>query len=186
IVAGTDSVVVLLDGAGSVAGWHSKSARASAALLEAAEKGLAKAATEGLAEAVAHGGETALKAIEKSVTEVGVEGTVKASGKSAQQLAEQVGKESELGQRILAAGELAGKEGGKAVEELAAKLPKLGELATKQEMEQVAKQALDQFGVLGTVRRAGGWKQLTKALGKDSVVNTTLMEWRESLVRDLE
>ena len=56
----------------------------------------------------------------------------------------------------------------------------------KTEMEQVAKQALDQFGVMGTVRRGGGWKQITKALGKDSPAAIAMMEWREGLVRDLE
>jgi hypothetical protein len=181
-----DSVFVFLDGAGAVAGGLSKAARASAALLEAAEAGVTKAAAKGLAEALAHGGEAAVQAIEKSVTEIGVEGTVKASGKSAQQLAEQVGKESDLGKRILAASDLAGKEGGKAVEELAAKVAKLGEITDKAEMETVAKQALDQFGVMGTVRRGGGWKQVTKALGKESGAGNIMMEWRESLVRDLE
>jgi hypothetical protein len=180
-----DSVFVFLDGAGAVAGGLSKGARASAALLEAAEAGAAKAAAKGLGEALAHGGEEAAKAIERSVIEVGVEGTVKASGKTAEQLAEAVGKESELGKRIVAAGELGAKEGGKAVEELAAKVAKLGEL-DKVEMEAVAKQALDQFGVMGTVKRGGGWKQVTKALGKDSAVSHTLMEWREGLVRELE
>jgi hypothetical protein len=186
LAAVIDSVFVFIDGAGALAGGLSKSAKAAAAMLEAAEAGMAKAATKGLAEAIAHGGEEAIKAVEKAVTEVGVEGTVKASGKTAEQLAEQVGKETDLGKRILAAGELAGKEGGKAVEEVAAKLAELGKLATKEEKEAVVRQALDQFGVIGTMRRGGGWKELTKALGKEGAVSTTLMEWREGLVRDLE
>ncbi len=185
LAAVIDSVFVFLDGAGAVAGGLSKGARASAALLEAAEAGLSKSAAHGLAEALAKGGEAARTAIEKSVTEVGVEGTVKASGKTADQLAEQVGKESELGKRIVAAGETASKEGGKAAEELAGKLAKFGEL-DKEEMAKVAREALDQWGVVGTVRRAGGWTKLTKALGPEHAISQELMHWREGLIRELE
>jgi hypothetical protein len=186
VTAVIDTVFVFIDGAGAMIGRLAPSARAARSLLEAAESGAAKAATHGLAEAIAAGGEQAAKAIEKSVTEVGVQATAKASGKTAEQLAEQVGKDSELGKRILAASDLAAKEGGKGAEELAGKIAKLAEITDAAEKEKVLRAAIDQFGVVGTARKAGGWKAMTKGINLNGGVGTELMEWRESLVRQLE
>jgi len=113
-----DSIFVFLDGVGAAVGPLAKAARTSAKLLEAAEKGAQAAATAGLREAVTAGGPAAVQAIERSVAEAGIGETMRVSGKTADELAALVGKDRDLGKRILAAGDLASK--GKALEKLGA------------------------------------------------------------------
>lgn len=150
-------------------------------LVQAAEAGTKAFAPTALKEALATG-EGAARAIENSVKEIGVQGTLTASGRSPRALAEIVGAESELGQKLLAAGE-AGAAGGKAAEKLAGDLANLSKLAAH-ELEPTVRAGMAQYGYVGTIQRAGGWKALTKALGEESAIVKELEAWRSTLVQE--
>ncbi|MDA0180010.1 hypothetical protein OJ997_06865 [Solirubrobacter phytolaccae] len=177
-----DSALAFIDGAVGIASAASKLGGPAAKLLEAAEAGAAKMGTAGLSEALS-GADLGLKqlAIEKSLGEAGIEATIKASGKSAEELATIVGKESEAGKRLLAAGNL----GGEALEGLVANLADFAKLEPA-ERAATMRAAIDQFGYAGALRRAGGWKTVTKTLGEGHPIATELDAWRSSLVRDMQ
>jgi len=179
-----DTALAFVDAAVGIASAASKLGGPAAKLLEAAEAGAAKMGTAGLGEALS-GADHAAKvaAIEKSLAEAGIARTVEASGKSAEDLAAIVGKESESGKRLLAAAGL-GKDAG-ALEGLTSKLAELATLA-RAEQETVMRQAIDQFGYAGALRRAGGWKTVTKTLGEASPISAELDAWRSGLVRDMQ
>ena len=180
-----DTAFVFLDGAGLVLGGG-RSAKAAAGLVEAAEKGLAESGYLALKEANAGG----KAVVEKAVSELGARETMQRAGKSADQLIEIVGKESEAATKLRATAELGEAGAKKAAEEAAAGLATLGELAAKGdklEVQRVVLAAFDQFGYVGTIKRAGGWKALTAAVGKESsLAGDMLMRWRDGLLHDLE
>lgn len=177
-----DSALAFIDGALGVVGAANKLGGPAAKLLEAAEAGAAKMGTAGLAEALS-GADLGLKrlAIEKALGEAGIEATVKASGKSAEELAGIVGKESDAGKRLLAAGGM-GKD---ALDGLLANLVDFAKLDPGQQSATM-RAAIDQFGYAGALRRAGGWKAVTKTLGEGHPIATELDAWRSSLVRDMQ
>lgn len=177
-----DSALAFIDGALGVVGAANKLGGPAAKLLEAAEAGAAKMGTAGLAEALS-GADLGLKrlAIEKALGEAGIEATVKASGKSAEELAGIVGTESDAGKRLLAAGGM-GKD---ALDGLLANLVDFAKLDPGQQSATM-RAAIDQFGYAGALRRAGGWKAVTKTLGEGHPIATELDAWRSSLVRDMQ
>jgi hypothetical protein len=181
-----DTALAFIDAAVGVASGVSKMGGSAAKLLEAAEAGAAKAGTAGLAEALS-GADDAAKvlAIEKSLGEAGVEATMKTSGKSAEELAKILDPtlESEAAKRLLAAAGL-GKDA-KALEGLTASLADLAKLEPA-ERTTAMRQAIDQFGYTGALRRAGGWKNVTKTLGEANEISRELETWRSGLVRDLQ
>jgi hypothetical protein len=177
-----DTVFVFLDGVGAAIGPLSKGARAAEAVVEAARQGARATVTQGLREALqGAGGRIAL---EKAVAEVGVAETARVAGMTTEQLAELAGKESELGRRILSVKDLAA-QGGKGLEELAQKVAKLSELT--EGVEETVARAFDAFGYVETIKKAGGWKALTKTLGADSAAaGPRLKAWRDGLVADMQ
>jgi hypothetical protein len=178
-----DTALAFVDAATGIASAASKLGGPAAKLLEAAEAGAAKAGTAGLAEALS-GADHAAKvaAIEKSLAEAGVARTVEASGMSAEKLAEILGKDSEAGKRLLAAAGLGNDAA--ALEGLAASLADLGKLAPG-EQATAMRQAIDQFGYAGALRRAGGWKNVTKTLGESNAISQELEAWRSGIVGDM-
>ncbi len=46
--------------------------------------------------------------------------------------------------------------------------------------------AIDQFGYAGALRRAGGWKTVTKSLGEGHAIANELDAWRSGLVREMQ
>ena len=113
-----------------------------------------------------------------------------ALGKTAEQLIEIVGKDSEAATKLRALSELGEAGAKKVAEDAAAGLAKLGELVAKgdkTEIQRVVLTAYDQFGYVGTIKRAGGWKNLTAAIGKESsTAGDLVMRWRDGLLKDLQ
>jgi len=179
-----DTALAFIDAATGIASAVSKAVGPAAKLLEAAEAGAAKMGTAGLAEALSAADHAAkVAAIEKALAEAGVDATLKASGKSAEELAAIVGKETETGKRLIAAAGL-GKDAA-ALEGLATSLADLGKLDAAAQTTAM-RQAIDQFGYAGAIRRAGGWKSVTKTLGEAHPISAELEGWRSGLVRDMQ
>jgi len=116
--------------------------------------------------------------IEQSIRELGVEQVLARTGMNQEKLASALGKESDLGKRVLA---FARDTGG--LENLAK--VKAGTLA-REEAEKLIQQAVDQLGSAEAVKRAGGWKKLSTLLGNDSTAGKQLIAWRQTLYDDLE
>ncbi len=180
-----DTAFVFLDGAGALAGGG-RAARAAKGLVEAGEKGIEASGYLVLKEAGAGGKGT----VERAVADLGARETVSRSGKTAEQLIEIVGKDSEAATKLRALSELGEAGAKKVAEDAAAGLAKLGELVAKgdkTEIQRVVLTAYDQFGYVGTIKRAGGWKNLTAAIGKESsTAGDLVMRWRDGLLKDLQ
>ena len=177
-----DSALAFIDGAVGIASAVSKAGGPAAKLLEAAEAGAKKLGTAGLSEALSGSDHAAkLLAVEKSLGEAGIEATVKASGKTPEELAKLFPPDSETARRLVAAGG-AGKE---TVEGLVTKLADFAKLEPG-ERATVMRAAIDQFGYAGALRRAGGWKTVTKSLGEGHAIATELDAWRSGLVREMQ
>lgn len=179
-----DTAFAFLDVAGAVK-LGGKAAKYGAKMLEAAEKGAEKSAELALKDATR--GAAGAAAVEKAVTEIGVEGAQKASGKSVTELAEIAGRDTPTGKKLLASAEA----GAKAAE-AAEKLPKLAEMvasgAVKQEeLGAIMLNCINQYGHIGTIRRAGGWKKLMAVPGIGGGPMGTLFEsWRKGLLAELQ
>jgi hypothetical protein len=123
-------------------------------------------------------------AVQAALAEEGIEGAMKASGKSAEELAAIVGKDTEAGKKLLAAADV-GKDAAK-VEGLLGKLADFAKLE-KAEQEVVLREALAQYGYAGTLRKVpGGWKGVTKALGDAHPIAQELDAWRSKLVEEMK
>jgi len=116
--------------------------------------------------------------LEQSLREFGVDEVVRKSGLSKDALADLLGRESDLGKRILG---FTRKEG--VLDNLAN--VKAGKLP-RAEADQVILQVIDQYGAGEALKRTGGWKKLSSLLGNDSVAGKQLIAWREAMYRDLE
>lgn len=184
-----DTVFVFADVAGAV-GPMAKAARASRGLIEATEEGMKAGSAATIKEAIK--GPAAPHAIQNAVNELGVHGAAHAAGKSPQQLADLVRQaDPALADRIMAAAELTKPGMKKGVEEIAQQLPNLAQLKAAGQIapdaaDALVRQAIDQFGMTGTIKRAGGWKTLTKTLGDGSPVAKEMDAWRKSLLDDLQ
>jgi hypothetical protein len=119
----------------------------------------------------------------RAFTEFGHEKVSKMTGLSYDELAEMIGKESELGQRLLKLGKI-GVDPKTA--DLVAKLPKLAELGLE-EGEQVLRASLETNGMIGTLRKAGGWAAIkNSAAFKGGSGSAKAMEaWRAGVVKEL-
>ena len=177
--------------------WRSSTARSAssrrsrssagrgAKLLEAAEAGAAKMGTAGLSEALGAADHVAkVAAIEKSLAEAGIDATVKASGKTAEELATLVGKESESGKRLLAAAGL-GKDAA-ALEGLTTKLADFAQARTGRAGDGDALRRSTSSATRARCGAAGGWKTVTKTLGEGHPIAAELDAWRGGLVRDMQ
>jgi hypothetical protein len=184
-----DTVFVFVDVAGA-AGPLSKAGAAGRGLLAAAEAGMQSAAAAGLKEALS--GPNARTALGLAVDELGVGGAAAAAGRSPDQLAALARSldEPALATRIEAATALTA-AGTKGVDDLGAKLTDVVRLRAADKLtaaaaEDIVRQSIDQFGMAATIKRAGGWKGLTKALGDESAVARQMDAWRKSLLDDLQ
>jgi hypothetical protein len=180
-----DTALAGIDAAMGVASAVAKLRGPAAMLIKAGEAGAERAATATLKEALATG-ETAAKtaAIERSLAEAGVQGTLQAAGKSAEELAEIVGRESETGKRLLAAAGAA--KDAKGIEALSQKLATFATLE-KAEQESAVRAAIDQWGYAGALEKVpGGWKGVTKTLGEGNAISKELEAWRSRLVDEMK
>jgi hypothetical protein len=180
-----DGALAAIDAAAGIYSALSKLRGPAAMLAKAGEAGAERAAAATLKEAL-HSGEAAAKgaAIERSLVEAGVQKTLAASGKSAEELAEIVGKESETGKRLLAAAGVA--KDAKGIEALSGNLAKFATLA-RAEQEATLRAAIDQWGYAGALKKVpGGWKGVTKTLGEGNALSKELDAWRSQLVEEMK
>ncbi|HZB74821.1 MAG TPA: hypothetical protein VE526_01260 [Solirubrobacteraceae bacterium] len=184
-----DTVFVFVDVAGA-AGPLGKAAAAGRGLVAAAEAGMQSAAAAGLKEALS--GPNARSALGLAVDELGVGGAAAAAGRSPDQLAALARSldEPALASRIEAAAALTA-AGTKGLDDLGTQLADVVRLRAADKLtaaaaEDIVRQSIDQFGMAATIKRAGGWKGLTKALGDESAVARQMDAWRKSLLDDLQ
>jgi hypothetical protein len=184
-----DTVFVFVDVAGAV-GPLSKAGRASRGLMEAAEAGAQSGAGAALKEAMK--GPVAPATLASAIDELGVAGAAAAAGRTPQQLADlaKAGGDVALAGRIEAAAGLTA-AGTKGVEDLGTKLGDVVRMRaanslTVEAAGDIVRQSIDQFGMAQTIKKAGGWKALTKSLGDNSPVARQMDAWRKSLLDDLQ
>jgi hypothetical protein len=133
-------------------------------------------------------------AIDASVRELGAAEAIRRSGKSADELAELVGRESDSGQRLLSQATVsdtgvlglwqrASQEYGRRQGSEAA-LRGLDELAGEEAQRAVA-EAIDVLGPAGTLDLAGGWERPAGRLDEGGAAARRLLEWREAIRKDL-
>ena len=180
-----DTALAGIDAAAGVVGAVAKLRGPEALLAAAGKAGAERTATSVLGDALTQGDAAVREAaLHAALAEEGVEGAMKASGKSAEELAAIVGKDSEAGKKLLAAADL-GKDAAK-VEGLLGKLADFAKLE-KAEQEIVLREALAQYGYVGTLRKVpGGWKGVTKALGDAHPIAQELDAWRSKLVEEMK
>jgi hypothetical protein len=180
-----DTALAVIDAASGVVGALAKLRGPEALLAAAGTAGAERTATSMLGEALAQGDVAArTAAVQAALAEEGIEGAMKASGKSAEELAAIVGKDTEAGKKLLAAADV-GKDAAK-VEGLLGKLADFSKLE-KTEAETVLREALAQYGYAGTLRKVpGGWKSVTKTLGDAHPIAQELDAWRSKLVEEMK
>jgi len=180
-----DTALAGIDAASGIVGAVAKLRGPEALLAAAGKAGAERTATSMLGEALAQGDAVArAAAVQAALAEEGIEGAMKASGKSAEELAAIVGKDTEAGKKLLAAADL-GKDATK-VEGLLGKLADFAKLE-KTEQEAVLREALAQYGYAGTLRKVpGGWKGVTKVLGDAHPIAQELDAWRSKLVEEMK
>lgn len=190
VTAILDTVFVALDvwGLGKAAG-RAATGMAAAALIE---KGAESAGAGALKELGRLSGAEARQALETGVRGMGIEETVKLTGKTPAELAELAGRDSELGAKLLAYDEAllkggAGKLRGAAADELAtvAKRIEAGGVA-RAEAEKALGEAIDRYGTGRTLEMAGGYDNVIKALGNESPLAKKVMVWRDGIEADLK
>ena len=182
LTAVLDTVFVFVDaaGAGKVLGRA-----ATKAAVEGAEKALIK----GLEEVAKKAPGEAAPLVERGILELGVEATAKQTKMSAEQLLKILGEDSasEAAKRLKAFAALPAEILKMTGQDLDKRLVKLGaEIATSRTTgEAIARAGLERYGPAGLLRKTGGWKSLSLALGNDSAVGTLVKQWRDGMMGDL-
>src|SRR5215218_2839960 len=152
-----DTALAFIDAASGVSQLARLGSRATM-LVKAAEAGAEAGASAALKEAMAAGASGAGPAVERAFRELGLQETMRQSGKSAAELVEIVGRETPLGR----------------------------EIATAAERITVMRQAIDQMGYARALDAAGGWKAVTGQLGAANPITVELERWRSQLVESAQ
>ena len=125
--------------------------------------------------------------IEKTIVEEGIEATLAKSKKSAKELLDMVGTQSVVTARLkqfIALPEsitkLTNEQLGERLVLLAAEVRK-----NPQTADGIVALSIERLGPLNTLRKAGGWSRISKALGREGVAMQTLVTWRETAMTDL-
>ena len=174
-----DTVFVFLDVKAGMATSAEKALAQEA--VKAAEAGAKAAVIEGLKDGTKSG-------IERGLRELGAAETIAKSGKSADDLIKIVGEGSDSA-KILEPFTKAKEAATKALlEDMPKKLPNLAaEMKaglTKADADQLVSLAIDQYGPAGAIRKAGGWKSLSDALGEGTAAGQRLNAWRDAIKED--
>ena len=134
-------------------------------------------------------------AVETSVRELGAVEAIRRSGRSADELAEIVGRDSDAGKRLLSQATVSDAKGAlgwveqvkhafRTHAEAEAALDGLAKLERDAADAAVAN-AIDVLGPARTLDLAGGWQRLVEHLGTDSVAGRRLTEWRDGIAEEL-
>jgi hypothetical protein len=116
------------------------------------------------------------------VAEIGVDGAVKATGKTPDELARLLPAESDAAKKLLAAGQAA-KAGTQVADDLLTRLAGLSKLDPAAAAKAV-EEGFDRIGYIGTLEAAGGWKAVTKQFGEGHPITTRLEAWRSGIVQE--
>jgi hypothetical protein len=130
----------------------------------------------------------AAAAIERGVTELGVESVIERTGKSATELLGVVGESSGAAARLKAFAALPENLARLSAGELGEQLAKLSALAKTDAAaaEALAVAGVERLGPMEVVRRAGGWRELSMLLGNESVAGKAIMAWRDGMFTEIE
>lgn len=176
-----DTALAFIDAASGVSQLARLGSRATM-LVKAAEAGAEASASAALKEAMAAGASGAGPAVERAFRELGLQETMRQSGKTAAELAEIVGRETPLGKEIATAAEL----GAEGLQDVMKKLKDLAGLGSDAERIAVMRQAIDQMGYARALDAAGGWKAVTGQLGAANPITVELERWRSQLVESAQ
>lgn len=176
-----DTLFAFLDLKGGAAILTAPEKVAARQALKAAKAGTRAAIIEGLKDAT-------IPAIERGVAELGAAETIARSGRTAEDLIKIVGEGSETAKRLEPFTKAAEKATKAALEDVAKKLPRLAEELkgglSIAEADKLVSLAIDQYGPAGAIRKAGGWKNLSDALGEGTAAGKQLTAWRDAIRRD--
>jgi hypothetical protein len=176
-----DTAFVLIDAVGAAKAF--KAAGAARALLEAGEAGAKEAAVQAMRNLPK--GAAGAAAVEKAVLELGPQEASRISGKSFQELADIVGKESETGVKLMKLNEVGAEAAAKGAHEALEALRNLKNL-DKAAADKAVLDAIDSIGYIETIKTGGGWKAVVGAVGGQSGAATKLEGWRVGLLEDLQ
>lgn len=128
-----------------------------------------------------------LPAVEKGISELGVEGTMRKVGyEDPLKLLDHLPKGSPAAERVLKYVDMAKKLG---KVDLGTALKDLGKVIAERgltEADQIVQLAIEQLGPLETLSRSGGWSKLASALGTESKAGKQLLAWRDAIYADLK
>lgn len=146
---------------------------------KAGVKGTARAALAGLPAA-----SNKAEVITKAMAEIGPDEVRRLSGRSFDDLAELVGKETDLGKRLIGYG--AKGTISESAKQLLEKLPEIAELGAR-EGEDVLRASMEAYGALGTLKRVkGGWGALKKTGAMKTAAGQAMESWRQGIVKEME
>ena len=187
-----DTAFVLIDTFGPLAKAGMSALRAERVVAAGARaaglEGLQVLGRMGVKEA----GEAEAKLVGRAINELGIAETIKRTGKSAEELAQIAGKsDAKMAERISEYVKTVEAAGGAVAHRttLAATLRDLGPMVKKEGLaaaDAAVHRAIDEFGPWRTLEMAGGWKRLSRTLGKDASAGARLFEAREAVWKDLE
>lgn len=125
-------------------------------------------------------------AIEQAITAVGVEETVRRSGKSVDQLLKLVDPDSAVGKRLTSYKAEAGFR--YSSDELAQRVDKIkvGASFGNLEDDRIIRQLIEQKGPQQALREAGGWQNLAQILEPEAIASKQLYAWREQVFQEME
>lgn len=150
---------------------------------ETIEAGVKAGSAQGLKNLSSLSSEEAAEVVAKSITERGIEQTMKQSGKSAEQLVEIVGRDSPAAKLLKTFTE----EGALALGTVKDRLANLASFASLAEAEEFVQKAIASHGAGQVLELGGGYKKLTTALGgNSSKAAQQLFEWRKGIYDGLE
>jgi hypothetical protein len=153
-----------------------------------AGEGAARTALSGLEKLASLSANEAKSVVEKAVTELGIDSVTKRTGKSVSELLAIVGEQSSVASRLKAYMALPEELAKMSATEFAQRSAKLSAEVTADRKlgEAMASLAVERFGPAEVVRRNGGWKALSLALGNESPAGKVIMSWRDGIVGDIE
>ena len=171
-------------------------ARASNLIVETAEAGAQSVGLESLARIGTEATAESANLVGRSVTELGVEETMRRTGKSVDELLQHIAPDSPAYTRLVAFRRM-GQQQMRTTAQLVEMLPNLsddlaggvvreGRQMTAAMADEIVQQAVERLGPQRTLELAGGWKKLSTTLGNAAPSRHALIEFRDQVYRDLE
>lgn len=178
-----DAIGVAVKGVKGAAGLAVKAAGG-----KAAEEAAGLAALKGVSKM---GAEEAGPIVAKSIDQLGAKKAADTAGMTVEQLLAKVPPDSPAAAKLkdflkISAEGVAAADLPKALKDVLAGKQVVGKAGKELTAEAVVKQAIDELGIQGTLKEAGGWKTVSAALGPTSEVGQRLKAWRDGVYQDLK